>query len=48
MSEKWVFDSEESNEWMKEEDFELDEQGRPKSNNMCVVHPFCRAKSLQL
>ena len=34
VSVKWVFNSEEYNERMNEEDFELDEQGRPKSNNM--------------
>ena len=43
---KWVFDSEEYNDRMNEEDFELDEQGRP--NNMCAVHLFYRAKPFHL
>merc|ERR1712013_205854 len=38
VSEEWVSESEQYNEWMNEEDYKLDEQGRLKSNEMCMTY----------
>merc|ERR1719410_2471189 len=38
VSVEWVSESEQYNEWMNEEDYELDEQGRLKSNEMCMTY----------
>ena len=38
VSVEWIFDSEQYNEWMNEEDYELDDNGRRKSGDMDMTY----------